>query len=97
MALQLTWGVWLHGHHGGGVREHVDDVPGRVLPVEGVPLKEHAVHVHFGAEPKGVPNHGVAGAHVQSAEVPVHEAVHGCGQTDGQADRQEAEAGHNRV
>lgn len=74
----LTWSVWLHGHHGGGVREHVDDVTRHVMPLECVPFKENAVHVHFGAKSKSVPNHVVAGAHVQSGEVPVHEAVHSC-------------------
>lgn len=77
-AAGLTWCVWLHGHYGGGVWEHVDDVTRHVLPLECVPFKENAVHVHFGAEPKSVPHHVVAGTHVQSEEVPVHEAVHSC-------------------
>lgn len=68
------------------MREHVDNVTRRLLPLEGVPFKENAVDVHRGAEPKSVPNHVVAGAHPQSREVPVHEAVHSCGSRDRRAE-----------
>lgn len=74
----LTWSVGLHGDNGSGVWEQAESVTCRVLLLEGVPFKENTVDVHFGAEPKSVPNHSVAGTHLQSRKVAIHEAVYSC-------------------